>query len=70
VPEAQEILAYGANDFASTALDEKIITMAGGVQLKMTKQTIADLIREVNRDPKEIHSGYDYAQDELLTCLK
>jgi CofH subfamily radical SAM domain protein len=62
--EAQDILRWGANDFASTALDEKIITMAGGVQVKMTRDTMAQLISQAGRCPKEIHSGYDYTQDD------
>jgi CofH subfamily radical SAM domain protein len=64
--EAQEILRWGANDFASTALDEKIIIMAGGVQVKMSKDTLGKLISDTGRIPKEIHSGYDYAQDDAV----
>lgn len=61
VKEAQEILRYGANDFASTSVEEKIITMAGGVKVKMTRDLISKFIEEAGRSPKEIHSGYDYA---------
>lgn len=64
VPEALEILKCGANDLASTALDEKIITMAGGVQVKMNAPTMRQLIESIGRTPKEIHSGYDYRQDD------
>lgn len=65
VEEAQEILNWGANDFASTAFDEKIIVMAGGGKAKMTRETIEQVIRETGRIPKEIHSGYDYAQEAV-----
>lgn len=68
VKEAQTILHYGANDFASTALDEKIIIMAGGIQVKMTRETIKELIKEAGRIPKEINSGYDYSKDSLSSC--
>jgi aminodeoxyfutalosine synthase len=64
VDESLEILNCGANDLASTALDEKIIIMAGGVQLKMTAPTMKQLIEGIGRLPKEIHSGYDYKQDD------
>jgi len=60
VEEAQKILSWGANDFASTALDEKIIVMAGGVRVKMTREIISEIIRSIGRIPKEIHSGYEY----------
>lgn len=65
VAEAQEILHWGANDFGSTALDEKIIEMAGGVKLLMTRDTMNQLIRDCGREPKEIHSGYQY---EAISC--
>jgi aminodeoxyfutalosine synthase len=61
--EAQEILSWGANDISATSLDEKIITMAGGVQVKMTSDTLDKLIRESGRIPKKIHSGHDYQAD-------
>lgn len=54
---AKEILNAGGNDLASTATDEKIITMAGGVQIKMTKDNMSNIIREIGRTPKFIHSG-------------
>jgi aminodeoxyfutalosine synthase len=63
VLEAQQILNCGANDLSSTALDEKIIIMAGGIQVQMTSATMSQLIQEIGRIPKEIHSGYDYSQD-------
>jgi aminodeoxyfutalosine synthase len=66
VPEAQEILRWGANDLSSTNLDEKIIVMAGGIQLKMTSETMASLIQEVGRIPMEIHSGYNYEQEAVI----
>ncbi len=65
VAEGQELLKWGGNDLASTALDEKIIVMAGGVQVKMTRDYMQSLISEVGRIPKEINSGYDYTREEL-----
>ena len=61
--EAQDILNCGANDLSSTNTEEKIITMAGGVQVKMTKELMNELILEIGREPKHIHSGYNYKQD-------
>lgn len=63
--EAKQILNWGANDIAATSLEEKIITMAGGIQEMMTSERLADLIGETGRIPKKIHSGYDYGQDDL-----
>jgi aminodeoxyfutalosine synthase len=54
---AKEILQAGGNDLASTATEEKIITMAGGVQMKMTKEDMAKIIEGMGRIPKFIHSG-------------
>lgn len=64
---AQEILSWGANDFSSTYTEEKIITMAGGIQLKMTQDLIAQLIADTGRIPKRIHSGFDYSQEKYGT---
>lgn len=58
---AQELLSWGANDFASTSLEEKVIVMAGGIRVKMTKELISKYISDVGREPQEIHSGFDYA---------
>ena len=66
VAEAQEILRWGANDLSSTNLDEKIIVMAGGIQLKMTSETMTSLIQQAGRIPKEIHSGYSYEQEGVI----
>ncbi len=66
VAEAQEILRWGANDLSSTNLDEKIIIMAGGIQLKMTSETMTSLIQQAGRIPKEIHSGYSYEQEGVI----
>ena len=60
VEEAVEILRYGANDISATQTDEKIITMAGGVQVRMTDQLLEELITKAQRKPKKIHSGHDY----------
>lgn len=61
VEEAQKVLHYGANDFASTSFEEKIIIMAGGVKIKMTRDLISKFILDAKRTPKEIHSGFAYA---------
>ncbi len=58
IAEAQEILRWGANDLSSTNLDEKIIVMAGGISMKMTRETMQQLIRDVGREPLEVHSGH------------
>ena len=63
VDEALDLMKHGANDFGSTAIDEKIIKMAGGTQIKMTHETMSRLIEGIGRKPKQIHSGYDYSQD-------
>lgn len=57
VEQSKELLNCGANDFASTALDEKIIVMAGGLQFKMDEKTIQEIIQSQHRIPKKIHSG-------------
>ncbi len=63
---AQEILKWGANDFASTSLEEKIILMAGGTQIRMTSETISQMILKAGRIPKQIHSGHQYREDDQL----
>jgi aminodeoxyfutalosine synthase len=68
IQEAQQMLNWGGNDFASTALDEKIITMAGGIQVKMTSETIESLINSMKRRPYRIHSGHDYSKDVIEAC--
>jgi CofH subfamily radical SAM domain protein len=62
--EAKEILHWGANDIAATSLEEKIVTMAGGVQVTMTSEKLAELIKAAGRIPKKIHSGYNYCLDD------
>ena len=64
VDEAKEILRWGANDMSATALEEKIIVMAGGIQVKMTNEVLENVISSASRVPKKIHSGYDYCQDD------
>ncbi len=64
IDEALKVLDCGASDLASTATDEKIIIMAGGIQVKMTGETMASLITQKNRTPRKIHSG----QKALQTC--
>jgi CofH subfamily radical SAM domain protein len=61
VPLALELLDWGVNDFASTALDEKVITMAGGVQIKMDGPTMENLILSKGRKPQKVHSGFRMA---------
>jgi aminodeoxyfutalosine synthase len=70
VEMAQQLLHFGANDFSSTNEAEKIITMAGGIRVEMTRDTIADLIRQAGRTPKEIHSGHDYAGDRQCALAR
>ncbi len=65
--DAKEILNWGANDIAATALEEKVIVMAGGIQVEMTNKVLEDLISSASRIPKKIHSGYDYSLDDALT---
>jgi len=61
---ALDILDSGGNDLASTAIGEKIIVMAGGVRLNMTKETLKRLIEEKGRIAEHIHSGHNYQGDE------
>jgi len=63
IDEAKEILRWGANDIAATALDEKVIVMAGGIKVEMTNKVLEEIISSVSRIPKKIHSGYDYSRD-------
>ena len=65
--EAQTILNYGANDLSATSMEERIITMAGGIgkKVRMNRDTMNSLIRQIDRVPKEIHSGHNYVQDDL-----
>ena len=51
VSEAQELLRWGSKRLILTNLDEKIIVMAGGLSLKMTRETMQQLIRDVGRIP-------------------
>ncbi len=57
VDEALEILHWGGNDLSSTNQEEKIITMAGGVKIKMDEATMNQLILSQNRIPKLLHTG-------------
>ena len=59
IDRALNILNCGGNDLGSTAIDEKVITMAGGIKVHMTKNTLCDLIKSINRVPKHIHSGLE-----------
>lgn len=57
VDEALELLKWGGNDLGSTALDEKIIKMAGGVDIVMSRQGMSHLIQSAGRNPHCCHSG-------------
>lgn len=58
IDEALEIIdLWGGNDLASTAQDEKIIKMAGGIEVNMTEETMKNLIKKMGRNPKFVHSG-------------
>lgn len=57
VDEALKILDWGGNDLSSTNLEEKIIAMAGGIQVKMDQTTMSQLIRNLGREPRLTHSG-------------
>jgi 2-iminoacetate synthase ThiH len=60
---AKEALQWGANDLASTSLEEKIITMAGGVQIKMTPRGMEEIISSMGRTPMKVTSA------EMKTAL-
>jgi len=64
IKEAQEILDYGANDFGSTALEEKVI--GADAQVKITASRIYDLIEAKGRIPQHVDSDYDCIYD----CMK
>lgn len=57
VDMALQILQGGANDLSSTNLEEKIIAMAGGAQIKMDKTTMDALISRIGRIPRLTHTG-------------
>lgn len=69
IDTAQRLLHAGANDFGSTSLEEKIIQMAGGIKVTMTKELITKYIKETGRIPQEIHSGHPLESGVQL-CLK
>lgn len=64
VETALELLAWGGNDLSSTNLEEKIITMAGGLESKMDGDDMDELIHRVGRQPSKIHSGHNYRGDD------
>jgi CofH subfamily radical SAM domain protein len=57
IEDALEALRWGGNDLGSTALDEKIIRMAGGVDVAMSDQGMQSLISGLGRTPLRCHSG-------------
>jgi len=58
IDAAKKMLDCGVNDFGSTSIEEKIITMAGGVRFAMTEKVMADIIIGCGKNPVKIHSGY------------
>lgn len=58
VDRALELLKAGGNDMAATQMEEKIIVMAGGIQIEMTREKMRELIQGVGRHPVEIHSAH------------
>ncbi|MCB1136001.1 MAG: CofH family radical SAM protein, partial [Chlamydiia bacterium] len=63
VDEALEILNWGGNDLAATQMEEKVITMAGGIKVEMTREKMCELIQSIGRDPLEVHAGYRLPQE-------
>lgn len=57
IDEAKDLLFCGGNDLASTATEEKIILMAGGIEVKMSKENMEMMIKELGRTPKFSHSA-------------
>ena len=57
VDDALDILSWGANDLSATQLEEKVIVMAGGVRINMTREKMKSLIQQENRIPCEAHSA-------------
>lgn len=60
---ALKALKAGANDLGSTATQEKVITMAGGIKVNMNGNDMEFLIKEIGRIPKKTHSGHSYEED-------
>lgn len=56
--EAETILKCGANDLASTALEERVIAMAGGLSTKVTHKTLENIIIKQGKIPEHVHSAY------------
>ncbi len=56
VDEALKVLDWGANDLSSTNVEEKVIQMAGGVQIKMNVETMSEMIRSKGRIPRLTNS--------------
>ncbi len=63
IDDAITMLNTGGNDLSATQIGEQIIRMAGGVEEKMTQSMLEELIMSAGRNPKEVHSGYDYSKD-------
>lgn len=57
IEKALDLLDCGGNDLGATAIDERIIKMAGGIDIKMTAEGMDKLILSKSRVPKPCHSG-------------
>jgi aminodeoxyfutalosine synthase len=57
IEQALQLLDWGANDFSSTNLDEKIIAMASNDVKKLDLPTMTRLIQEKGRIPHLTHTG-------------
>lgn len=57
VEAAQQMLEWGGNDLSSTNREEKIIVMAGGIEMEMTSARMETLICSMGREPRKVHSG-------------
>lgn len=53
IEEAQQVLNCGGNDLGSTAVEEKVIEMAGGTNFKMTTEMMVTLIEEIRREARK-----------------
>lgn len=60
VENALHILRCGANDLASTAMEERIIRLAGGTSVSMNESDMTKVISSIGRKPLKVHSGHTY----------
>jgi aminodeoxyfutalosine synthase len=66
IDTAKQLLSCGGNDLSSTYDEEMIIELAGSIQAEMTKGWMDEMIREIGREPMEIHSGHHYKEQLIL----